>query len=66
LPVELLKTFADNGNRSMMVETASDDTNTVIRIGNAGIARALPSFVASCTTPAPRIRNTGRLIRQGG
>jgi len=66
LPIELLKTFAENGNRSMMVETASDDANTVIRIGNAGIARALPSLAASCATPAQRIRNTSRMVRQGG
>jgi hypothetical protein len=66
LPIDLLKTFAEGGNRSMMVETASDDANTVIRIGNAGIARALPSLAASCAAPAQRIRNTGRMIRQGG
>jgi hypothetical protein len=66
LPIELLKAFADNGNRSMMVETASDDANTVIRIGNAGIARVLPSLAASCTSLAPRIRNTSRMVRQGG
>lgn len=66
LPVELLKTFADSGNRSMMVETASDDANTVIRLGNAGIARALPVLAASCAASPPRIRNTGRLVRQGG
>jgi hypothetical protein len=64
--MELLKAFADSGNRSMTVETASDDANTVIRIGNAGIARALPALAASCTASAPRIRNTGRLTRQGG
>jgi hypothetical protein len=66
LPVELLKTFADTSNRSIMVETASDDANTVIRIGNAGIAKALPSLNASCATPPARIRNSGRMVRQGG
>ena len=35
--VEMLKAFADTGSRSMMVETASDDAVTAIRIGNAGI-----------------------------
>ena len=29
VPVEMLKAFADAGSRSMMVETASDDVNTV-------------------------------------
>lgn len=66
LPLELLKTFADSGSRSIMVETVSDDANTAIRIGNAGIAKALPSLAASCVAPPPRIRNTGRMVRQGG
>jgi len=66
LPVELLKAFADGGNHSMMIETASEDTNTVIRIGNAGIARALPGLIAGCSMPAQRVRNTSRLTRQGG
>lgn len=66
LPAELLKTFADSANRSIMVETASEDANTVIRIGNAGIAKALPALAASCGSPGPRIRNTSRLVRQGG
>ena len=48
MPVEMLKAFADPGSRSLMVETASDDAVTAIRIGNAGIARVLPTLAASC------------------
>jgi hypothetical protein len=66
LSVEMLKAFADPGNRSLMLETVSSDTNTLIRIGNAGIARALPALIAACAAPQPVIRNTARMARQGG
>jgi hypothetical protein len=68
MPVEMLKAFAEPGNRSMMVETASDDAVTAIRVGNAGIGRILPALTASCTgTPQPTIRNSARFgVRQGG
>ena len=68
IPVEMLKAFADPGNRSMMVETASDDVVTAIRVGNAGIGRMLPSLVAGCAAaPQPAIRNLARsVVRQGG
>ena len=65
VPVEMLKAFADPGSRSMMVETASDDAVTAIRIGNAGIARVLPGLAASCAAGQPPIRNSGRYVRQG-
>jgi hypothetical protein len=69
IPVEALKAFADPGNRSLMVETASDDAVTAIRVGNAGIARMLPTLAASCAAaaPQPTIRNSARsAVRQGG
>jgi hypothetical protein len=67
IPVEMLKAFADPGSRSMMVETASDDAVTAIRIGNAGIARVLPTLAASCAAAAQApIRNSARYVRQGG
>jgi hypothetical protein len=66
LPAELLKAFAAAGGRSITVQTTSADATTVIRIGNAGLARALPQLAASCAGPAP-IRNTARnASRQGG
>ena len=65
--VEALKAFADAGSRSLTVETASDDAVTAIRIGNAGIARVLPTLAASCTAGQPPIRNSARTaVRQGG
>jgi hypothetical protein len=66
--VATLKAFADSGNRSLMVETASDDVVTAIRVGNAGIGRILPTLAASCAGAAqPAIRNSARnSARQGG
>jgi len=71
VPFELLQNFADRNGRSMIVETVSDDASTVIRVGNAGIARVLPSLSAGCAATAvgqPRQRNSARTAatRQGG
>jgi hypothetical protein len=65
---EVLKAFADTGSRSLMVETASEDAITAVRIGNAGIGKVLPALVASCATvQPPPIRNSARTAaRQGG
>jgi hypothetical protein len=66
VPAETLKAFADSGNRSLMIETASDDAVTAIRIGNAGVARVLPNLIASCAA-LPPVRNSARAAgRQGG
>ena len=63
----MLKAFADTGSRSLMVETASDDAVTAIRIGNAGMSRVLPTLAASCA-PARRRSATppATATRQGG
>jgi hypothetical protein len=67
ISVDMLKAFADAGSRSMMVETASDDSVTAIRIGNAGISRVLPTLAAGCTASPAAIRNSARnAMRQGG
>jgi predicted PhzF superfamily epimerase YddE/YHI9 len=67
ISAEALKAFADTGNRSLMVETASDDAVTAIRIGNAGIGRILPTLAASCAAaPQPTIRNSARTSKQQG
>jgi hypothetical protein len=60
IPVELLQSFAERNGRSMTVETASPDATTVIRVGNAGIGRVLPSLVSSCAATASRVRNSAR------
>jgi hypothetical protein len=66
LSADLLKAFAEANGRSLIIETTSDDTTTVIRIGNAGFARALPQLAASCANRM-RLRNTARSdLRQGG
>jgi hypothetical protein len=67
ISVDMLKAFAEPGNRSMMVETASDDAVTAIRVGNAGIGKMLPTLAASCATVPTPIRNSARAsARQGG
>jgi hypothetical protein len=67
ISVDMLKAFAESGNRSMMVETASDDAVTAIRVGNAGIAKVLPTLAASCAGAPTPIRNSARAsARQGG
>jgi hypothetical protein len=66
LPAELLKTFAEANGRSLTIETSSEDISTAIRVGNAGIARALPQLAASCASRL-RLRNSARNdVRQGG
>jgi hypothetical protein len=67
ISVEMLKAFADPGSRSLMVETASDDASTAIRIGNAGISRVLPTLAANCAAGLAPVRNSARnAMRQGG
>jgi hypothetical protein len=67
VPADVLKAFADPGNRSMMVETSSEEMSTAIRIGNAGMGRILSTLAASCAGRGPTIRNTARAsARQGG
>jgi hypothetical protein len=66
LSADLLRGFAEATGRSVTIETTSDDTTTVIRVGNAGFARALPQLAASCASRL-RLRNTARSdVRQGG
>jgi hypothetical protein len=60
IPVELVQSFAERNGRSMTVETVSPDATTVIRVGNAGIGRVLPSLVSSCAATASRARNSAR------
>ena len=60
IAVEVVQSFAERNGRSMTVETVSPDATTVIRVGNAGIARVLPSLVSSCAATASRVRNSAR------
>lgn len=70
VPLDVLQSFADRNGRSLTVETTSDDTSTVIRVGNAGISRVLPQLSAGCAAVASqqRLRNSARTAaaRQGG
>jgi hypothetical protein len=59
IPVDLFKSFADPRSRSLLIETVSEDRQTAIRIGNAGIARSFQQLATNCGAP-PAIRSTQR------
>jgi hypothetical protein len=59
MPTDLFKLFADPRSRSLLIETASEDRATAIRIGNAGVARSFQQLVANCGMQ-PAIRSTAR------
>jgi len=48
VPAKLLDAFADSGNHSMMITTKSNDTLTLIRLGNTGAQQNLPRLSAAC------------------
>lgn len=49
----MLQNFAAVGLRSIVIETAVENSDpTVIRVGNTGAAASLPPFIASCSQPA--------------
>jgi hypothetical protein len=48
ISADLLKSFADNRHRSMMIETTNEDTATAIRLGNSGVARSFAQLASSC------------------
>ncbi len=68
VPLDVLQSFADRNGRSMTIETVSEDTSTVIRVGNAGISRVLPQLSTGCAALASqqRMRNTARTAARGG
>lgn len=59
VPVDLFKTFADPRSRSLLIETSSQDRQTAIRIGNAGVARSFTQLATACSTQPP-VRSTQR------
>ncbi|MFA6267097.1 MAG: hypothetical protein WC670_15440 [Pseudolabrys sp.] len=50
VPASLIRTFAA-GNRSIVIETTSRETVTVIRIGNTGAPQNFPVLAAACSKP---------------
>jgi hypothetical protein len=70
VPLDVLQSFAERNGRALTVETRGDEAATLIRVGNAGISRVLPSLSAGCAALASqqRMRNTARTAaaRQGG
>lgn len=49
IAADVMQTFAQWGSRSLTVETvAADETETAIRIGNAGLAQHFPKLAAAC------------------
>jgi hypothetical protein len=50
LPASVFKLFADPGSHSLTVSTVSANKfETAIRLGNTGVAQALPQLAAACT-----------------
>jgi len=70
VPLDVLQSFAERNGRSLTIETTSDDTSTITRVGNAGISRVLPSLAAGCAAVAgsQRMHNSTRTAarQQGG
>ena len=77
VPVDLFKTFAESRSRSLLIETSSQDRQTAIRIGNAGIARSFLQLATNCSAAtadpqhaahrvAPRRRGAAAVVRFGG
>jgi hypothetical protein len=48
VPAALIGAFASSGNHSLVIETESKGTSTVIRLGNTGAQLNLPRLAASC------------------
>jgi len=48
VPAAIIGAFAGPGNHSIRIETRSQDTVTVIRIGNTGAQQSLPRLVSNC------------------
>jgi hypothetical protein len=49
LPAALVEALAESGNRAVVVSTVSrGNAETVIRVGNTGVAQGLPELLASC------------------
>jgi hypothetical protein len=57
--VDLFKNFADPRSRSLLIETSSQDRQTAIRVGNAGVARSFTQLATNCSGQPP-IRSTQR------
>jgi hypothetical protein len=66
IAIELFKSFAESGRRSLTVETVSGARTTSIRVGNAGIAQALPRMVATCGGDLRPQKSARNDVRRGG
>jgi hypothetical protein len=66
VPAALIRNFAGLGNHSMVVETTSNGTVTVIRIGNTGAQKNLPQLVAGCAVKPLGERAEAAPVRKTG
>lgn len=64
IPVDMMKAFADPRSRSLTIETASEEMTTVVRVGNAGLARTYTQLVTACGTEAVRGASRTELRRE--
>lgn len=56
IPAALVEGFGADGKHSMMVETQAGKVSTAVRIGNTGVAAALPRIAGACTAIVPQQR----------
>jgi hypothetical protein len=55
VPAALIKALATEGNRSLTISAATTgNVETVIRMGNTGVAQNLPRFASGCSEQAAR------------
>jgi hypothetical protein len=52
IPAEMVDGYGAKGDHSMFVETKTNKIFTSIRIGNTGVAGALPRLAAACALPS--------------
>lgn len=65
VPAAMIRAFAAAGHHSMVIETRSGDTVTVIRVGNTGAQYSLPRLVAGCAKPIGD-RAEAAVLKTGG
>ncbi len=66
MPASVVKNLADSGSRTLVVSTVrANNAETVIRVGNAGMAQVLPQLAAACAKHQPA-RNARAELGAGG
>jgi hypothetical protein len=64
VPAALIDGFAALGTHSLLIETASGDVRTGIRLGNTGAQQSLPQLAASCRKAPGNRADLGTPVRR--